>query len=133
MYFLFGHLPIATAKESQQTQTRRQKMHDTLLNCSIFFGCNDRQFHFTYLTSHITIYYVNDLLLKSNTNVTIGGNPMVLLPLDIYEKITKSLGKLNSKNLLADMKKGSILAVASESSLSKDWLKKEEEKAWQNL
>mgnify|MGYP001616996882 FL=1 len=76
---------------------------------------------------------MNDLLLKSNTNVTIGGNPMVLLPLDIYEKITKSLGKLNSKNLLADMKKGSILAVASESSLSKDWLKKEEEKAWQNL
>ncbi len=76
---------------------------------------------------------MNNMLLKSNTNVTIGDNPMVLLPLDIYEKITKSLEKLNSKNLLADIKKSSFLAVASESSLSKDWLKEEEEKAWQNL
>ena len=76
---------------------------------------------------------MNNMLLKSNTNVTIGDNPMVLLPLAIYEKITKSLEKLNSKNLLADIKKSSFLAVASESSLSKDWLKEEEEKAWQNL
>ena len=76
---------------------------------------------------------MNNMLLKSNSNVTIGDNPMVLLPLDIYEKITKSLGKLNSKNPLADIKKESFLAVASESSLSKDWLKDVEEKAWQNL
>ena len=76
---------------------------------------------------------MNNTVLKSNSNVTIGNNPMVLLPLDIYEKITKSLEKLNSGNLLADLKKRSSLAIASESSLSKDWLKEEEEKAWQNL
>ena len=76
---------------------------------------------------------MNNMLLKSNSNLTIGKNPMVLLPLDIYEKITKSLEKLNSKNLLTNIKNGNFLAVVSESSLSKDWLKAEEEKAWQNL
>lgn len=76
---------------------------------------------------------MSNTILKSNSNVTIGNNPMVLLPLDVYEKITESLEKLNSKNLLADIKKVSLLAIASESSLSKDWLKKEEEIAWQNL
>mgnify|MGYP001602212968 FL=1 len=73
------------------------------------------------------------MILKSNNNVTIGDNPMVLLPLDIYEKITKSLDKIKFKNLLTNIKKGNFLAIASESSLSKDWLKEEEEKAWQNL
>lgn len=76
---------------------------------------------------------MNNMVLKSNTNVTIGNSPMVLLPLDIYEKITKNLDKIKSKSLLMDIKRGSFLAVASESSLSKDWLKAEEEKAWQNL
>ena len=76
---------------------------------------------------------MNNMLLKSNSNLTIGKNPIVLLPLDIYEKITKSLEKLNSKNLLTNIKNGNFLAVVSESSLSKDWLKAEEEKAWQNL
>ena len=76
---------------------------------------------------------MNNIVLKSNSNVTIGDNPMVLLPLNIYERITKSLEKLNSKKLLANAGKGIFFAVASESSLSKDWLKKEEEKAWQNL
>lgn len=73
------------------------------------------------------------MVLKSNSNMTVGNNPMVLLPLDIYEKITKNLNKIKSKNLLMDIKKRSFLAVASESSLSKDWFKKEEEIAWQNL
>ena len=73
------------------------------------------------------------MILKSNSNVTIGDNPMVLLPLDIYEKITKSLDKIKFKNLLTNIKKENFLAIASESSLSKDWLKEEEEKAWQNL
>lgn len=78
---------------------------------------------------------MNHLLLKSNTNMTIGNKPMVLLPLDIYERITKSLEKLNSKTLQKDIKKvsTSFFAVASESSLSKDWLKLEEEKVWKNL
>jgi hypothetical protein len=76
---------------------------------------------------------MNNMLLESNSNVIIGDNPMVLLPLDIYEKITRSLDKIKFKNLLGDIKKESFLAVASESSLSKDWLKEEEEKAWQNL
>ena len=66
------------------------------------------------------------MILKSNNNVTIGDNPMVLLPLDIYEKITKSLDKIKFKNLLTNIKKGNFLAIASESSLSKDWLKEEE-------
>ncbi len=75
-------------------------------------------------------------MLKLNTNMTIGDKPMVLLPLDIYEKITKSLDKLNSKTLRKkNTKKASATfsTVASESSLSKDWFKPEEEKAWQNL
>lgn len=79
---------------------------------------------------------MNHLMLKLNTNMAIGDKPMVLLPLDIYEKITKSLDKLNSKTLLKkNIKKASatFLTVVSESSLSKDWLKPEEEKAWQNL
>lgn len=78
---------------------------------------------------------MNHLMLKLNTNMTIGDKPMVLLPLDIYEKITKSLGRLNSKTLQKDIKKASavFLATASESSLSKDWFKSEEEKAWKNL
>lgn len=75
---------------------------------------------------------MNNVILKPNTRVTVGNNPMVLLPLDIYEKITKGLEKLNSKILL-DIKKRNFLAVASISSLSKDWLREEEEKAWQNL
>ena len=69
---------------------------------------------------------MSNMLLKPNVNITIGSNPMVLLPLDICEKITKSLGKVNSKNLLTEIKKGRFLAVASESSLSKDWLREEE-------
>ena len=76
---------------------------------------------------------MNNMILKSNSNVTIGNNPMVLLPLDIYEKITKSLEKLNSKNSLEDIIKKNSLAIASESSLSKDWLREEEEIAWRNL
>ncbi|MEI7709263.1 MAG: hypothetical protein WCI76_00945 [bacterium] len=76
---------------------------------------------------------MNNMVLKSNSNVTVGDNPMVLLPLDIYQKITKSLEKLNSKILLKDIQKRSFLAVASESSLSKDWFNEKEEKAWQNL
>lgn len=76
---------------------------------------------------------MNNMLLESNSNVIIGDNPMVLLPLDIYEKITKSLDKIKFKNLLGDLKKENFLAITSESSLSKDWLKEEEEKAWQNL
>lgn len=75
-------------------------------------------------------------MLKLNTNMTIGDKPMVLLPLDIYEKITKSLGKLNSKTLQKKNAKkacATFLAVASESSLSKDWLSPEEEKVWKNL
>lgn len=67
--------------------------------------------------------------------MTIGNKPMVLLPLDIYEKMTKSLDKLNSKTLQKGIKKSRVtfLDVASESSLSKDWLKSEEEKVWKNL
>ena len=76
---------------------------------------------------------MNHLILQSNTNVSVGDKPMVLLPLDIYEKIAESLKKLNSKILLTKIKKESFLAVASESSLSKDWLRPEEEKVWQNL
>lgn len=78
---------------------------------------------------------MNHLMMKLNTNMTIGDKPMVLLPLDIYEKITKSLGRLNSKTLQKDIKKSgaAFLATASESSLSKDWFSPEEEKAWKNL
>ena len=79
---------------------------------------------------------MNHLMLKLNTNMTIGDKPMVLLPLDIYEKITKNLDKLNSKTLRKKTVKktcATFLTAASESSLSKDWLKPEEEKAWQNL
>lgn len=78
---------------------------------------------------------MSHLMLKLNTNMAIGDKPMVLLPLDIYEKITKSFGKLNSKTLQKDIKKASatFLVTASESSLSKDWLEPEEEKAWKNL
>lgn len=75
---------------------------------------------------------MNNMILKSNQNLTIGNKPMVLLPLDIYEKITKSLETLNLKTFHINIKKNSI-ALASESSLSKDWLNKEEEKVWQNL
>ncbi len=59
--------------------------------------------------------------------MTIGNVPMVLLPLGIYKKLTKTFNK--------DIKKvnKSFSAVASESSLSKDWLRIEEEKAWKNL
>ena len=66
-------------------------------------------------------------LLKSNTFMNIGNRPMVLLPLDIYEKITKNINKLHFT------KKRNTLAIISESSLSKDWLKPEEEKTWKNL
>ncbi len=67
--------------------------------------------------------------------MSIGDKPMVLLPLDTYEKLTKNLHKLSFKNIKADIKKSGrdFLLVASESSLSKDWLKPEEEKVWQNL
>jgi len=67
--------------------------------------------------------------------MSIGDKPMVLLPLDTYEKLTKNLYKLSFKNIKADIKKSGrdFLLVASESSLSKDWLKPEEEKVWQNL
>ena len=60
---------------------------------------------------------------------------MVLLPLGIYEKITKSLEKLNSKNTEKNTQKTNLAfsTVTSESSLSKDWLKLAEEKAWKNL
>lgn len=78
---------------------------------------------------------MSHLALKLNTSMTIGNKPMVLLPLDIYEKMTKSLDKLNSKTLQKDIKKATVnfMDVASESSLSKDWLKSEEEKVWKNL
>lgn len=75
-------------------------------------------------------------MLKLNTRMVIGDKPMVLLPLDIYEKITKSLGKQNSKILWRKNTKkagATFLATASESSLSKDWFKQGEEKAWKNL
>lgn len=78
---------------------------------------------------------MNHLILKSNTNMSIGDKPMVLLPLDMYEKLTKNLYKLSFKNIKNDINKSKrdFLLVASESSLSKDWLKPEEEKVWQNL
>ncbi|MFA4975413.1 MAG: hypothetical protein WC839_03080 [Candidatus Paceibacterota bacterium] len=78
---------------------------------------------------------MNHLVLKSNTNMAIGNKPMVLLPLDMYEKLIKSLHELSFKNIKIDIKKShrNILAITSESSLSKDWLKPEEEKVWQNL
>ncbi|MBI2627738.1 hypothetical protein HYW72_02295 [Candidatus Nomurabacteria bacterium] len=76
---------------------------------------------------------MDNIVLNSNNNVVVGNEPMVLLPLDIYEKITKNLSKIKSKNLLMRIKKSNFLATASESSLSKDWFKKEEETAWQNL
>lgn len=74
-------------------------------------------------------------ILKSNTNMAIGNKPMVLLPLDMYEKLTRSLYKLSFKNIKNDVKKSEkdFLLVASESSLLKDWLKPEEEKVWKNL
>ena len=78
---------------------------------------------------------MNNLVLKSNTVVTIGSERMVLLPLDKYEKLTRSLYKLSFQNMKMDIKKSEsdFLLVASESSLSKDWLKPEEEKTWKNL
>ena len=78
---------------------------------------------------------MNNLILKSNTNMTIGNKPMVLLPLDMYEKLTKNLYELSFKKIKTDVEKSkrNFLLIASESSLSKDWLRPEEEKIWQNL
>ncbi|MFZ2303228.1 MAG: hypothetical protein WAV98_00355 [Minisyncoccia bacterium] len=78
---------------------------------------------------------MNHLGLKSNTSVAVLGKPMVLLPLDIYEKITKSLGKHGLGILQKVARKTEVvfLATANESSLSKDWLSAPEEKAWKNL
>ncbi|OIP65078.1 hypothetical protein AUK15_02545 [Candidatus Nomurabacteria bacterium CG2_30_43_9] len=60
---------------------------------------------------------------------------MMLLPLGIYEKITKNLEKLNSKNTAKNTKKTNLAfsTATSESSLSKDWFKLAEEKTWMNL
>lgn len=97
------------------------------------------------MVAHLSLYLffvahyntkMNHLMLKLNTRMVIGDKPMVLLPLDIYEKITKSLCKPNFKTLWKNNTKkagATFLAVASESSLSKDWFKPEEEKAWKNL
>lgn len=65
----------------------------------------------------------------------IGNKPMVLLPLEIYEKLTKNSYKLSHENIGKEIKKSKrdFLIVASETSLSKDWLKPVEEKIWQNL
>ena len=78
---------------------------------------------------------MGSLILKSNTRMTIGDKPMVLLPLDTYEKLARNSYKLSFKKLRKDIKKSErdFLIVASESSLSKDWLKPAEEKVWQNL
>jgi len=78
---------------------------------------------------------MNHLVLNSNTNMSIGNKPMILLPLDTYEKLKKSLHELSFKNIKTDIRKleENFLIVASESSLSKDWLKPEEEKIWRNL
>jgi hypothetical protein len=78
---------------------------------------------------------MGSLILKSNTSMTIGNKPMVLLSLDAYEKLTKNSYKLTFKNIKKDIQKSErdFLIVASESSLSKDWLKPVEEKVWQNL
>jgi len=72
---------------------------------------------------------MDDISLKSS-------NSMVLLPMGTYKRITRCLERTSSKsllNLLVNTKRVSSLVVASESSLSKDWLKKEEMRAWQNL
>ncbi|MBI5401006.1 MAG: hypothetical protein HZB12_02750 [Candidatus Yonathbacteria bacterium] len=78
---------------------------------------------------------MNHLALKSNSSIIIGGKPMVLLPLGIYEKITKNLENLNSKNKAKNTKKTNLAfsTAISESSLSKDWLKLVEQKTWKNL
>ena len=78
---------------------------------------------------------MGSLILKSNTNVTVGNKPMVLLPLDMYKKLTKNLYKPSFENMRKDIKKSErdFLIVASESSLSKDLIKPEEEKVSQNL
>lgn len=67
--------------------------------------------------------------------MAIGSKPMVILPLDMYEKLTRNSYKISFKRAKNDIKKSErdFLLVASESSLSKDWLKPEEEKVWQNL
>ena len=67
--------------------------------------------------------------------MTIGNKPMVLLPLDTYKKLTKNAYKLGFENTREDIRRSerNFLLVASESSLSKDWLKPAEEKVWQNL
>ncbi|MES2023058.1 MAG: DUF2281 domain-containing protein [Patescibacteria group bacterium] len=82
---------------------------------------------------------MNYSTLKTNNYINLDDKPMVLLPLYIYEKITKMLSKINSKNLLLDIEKTKVVkkinfsTLSSESSLSKDWLRPEEEKTWQNL
>lgn len=78
---------------------------------------------------------MNHLVLKSNTSMSIGNKPMVILPLDTYEKITKSLYELGFKKIKTNFKKSkeNFIAFVSETSLSKDWLKPEEDKVWQNL
>ncbi|HAS85060.1 MAG TPA: hypothetical protein DCS23_03270 [Candidatus Yonathbacteria bacterium] len=78
---------------------------------------------------------MNHLALKSSSRIIIGGKPMMLLPLGIYEKITKNLEKLNSKNTKKNTPKTNLAfsTTISESSLAKDWLKLVEEKTWKNL
>ncbi len=75
------------------------------------------------------------MILKSNTYMPVGNRPMVLLPLDTYEKLTRNSYKQSFQKAKKEIKRAerNFLLVASESSLSKDWLKPEEEKAWQNL
>ena len=67
--------------------------------------------------------------------MSVGSKPMVILPLDMYEKLTRNSYKLSFKSMKTDIKKAGrdFLLSASESSLSKDWLKPAEEKVWQNL
>ena len=72
------------------------------------------------------------MILKSNTNLVIGDKPMVLLPMDIYENIIKSLNKQIFKKSELNIKDYFSYST-TETSLSKDWLKLEEEKTWQNL
>ena len=82
---------------------------------------------------------MNALILKSNSNMAISSTPMVLLPLDMYKRLT---GKSKSADYgsfttvvkrVRTSKRNVTVAPASESSLSKDWFKSVEEKVWQNL
>jgi hypothetical protein len=76
---------------------------------------------------------MSSMISKSNKMSMPSTRSMVLLPLSTYRKLTKSIGKTRSKDILINVEKENFMAFASESSLAKDWLKSEEEVAWQNL